>query len=71
MSLRRDGCVNEIQAVGPAADWNRQNPALAIQTGDRVVSANGISGSRQEIVAAIQRSRTVDFVFARRERAPK
>jgi hypothetical protein len=64
---QRDECiVGDLREGGAVWEWNNTHPQHAFQKGDKVLSANGRSGSAQEIIQAVRDSgASVEFVLER------
>merc|ERR1719410_3033989 len=62
------GTVLPIYTVledGLVPDWNFDNPAQAVQVGDRIVEVNGVSGDSWAMVRALMGDPKLDIVFER------
>ncbi|CAJ1359111.1 unnamed protein product [Effrenium voratum] len=60
-----DGKTLYIKAIlaGAVSDWNKENPTLAVQPGDRVISVNGVSGDAQAMVREIKDRSLLQLLF--------
>eukprot|EP00913_Durusdinium_trenchii_P012136 g11398.t2 len=60
-----DGKTLYIKAIlaGAVSDWNKENPAKAVQPGDRVISVNGVSGDAQAMVREIKDRSLLQLLF--------
>eukprot|EP00928_Gymnodinium_smaydae_P007787 TRINITY_DN12790_c0_g1_i1.p1 TRINITY_DN12790_c0_g1~~TRINITY_DN12790_c0_g1_i1.p1 ORF type:complete len:194 (-),score=20.17 TRINITY_DN12790_c0_g1_i1:530-1111(-) len=59
----RVGCfLGSIEEGGALAYWNLQHPSTSVRVGDRIVSLNGVTGSKAIVVEAWQ-AKTVDIVL--------
>eukprot|EP00931_Biecheleriopsis_adriatica_P019735 TRINITY_DN13374_c0_g2_i1.p1 TRINITY_DN13374_c0_g2~~TRINITY_DN13374_c0_g2_i1.p1 ORF type:complete len:1073 (+),score=270.19 TRINITY_DN13374_c0_g2_i1:86-3304(+) len=60
-----DGKTLYIKAVLPGAvqDWNKENPAKAVQAGDKVISVNGVGGDAQAMVKEIKDRSLLQLLF--------